>query len=231
MSTTQQSLGRGRGVIRADQVPDFIRQAAVVISDEQAAEAASKRTASAKPATIPSSMPFSQARKVVAGLKHIGKGVYEDNSGQVWWREGNLLKRRATDRDRLVGDYLADCKARESRKAMRTAAADGKTIPPTDMYKALTQGKDAPYKCVKCGGPCAMDGKVEIPFCKRCNKYSMDYKKTAAGRPALKQRKPVPSAKDRRYCDGCDRSKEGCICKQTGGRTFDGEVSSEDNRK
>ena len=173
MSTTQQSLGRGRGVIRADQVPNFIRQAAVIISDEQAAEAASKRTASAKPAAIPSSMPFSQARKVVAGLKHIGKGVYEDNSGQVWWREGNLLKRRATDRDRLVGDYLADCKAKESRKASRTAA----------------------------------------------------------GRPALKQRKQVPSAKDRKYCDGCDRSKESCICKQTGGLTFDGEVSNEDNRK
>ena len=200
MSTTQQSLGRGRGVIRADQVPDFIRQAAAVISDDQAAEAASKRTASAKPATIPSSMPFSQARKVVAGLKHIGKGVYEDNLGQVWWREGNLLKRRATDRDRLVGDYLADCKARESRKAMRTAAVDGKTIPPTDMYKTLTQGKNAPYKCVKCGGPCAMDGKVEIPFCKRCNKYSMDYKKTAAGKPP--------------FCLKCKCVGDKCVCKR-----------------
>ncbi len=130
MSKTERSLGRGT-IIRADQVPDFIRQAAGSIAADQALESSTKRTASTAP-KITDTMPFATARKVVAGLKHIGKGVYEDAGGQVWWREGNTLKRHATDRDRLVSEHLAECRAKESRKAQKACTVckcvDGKCV-------------------------------------------------------------------------------------------------------
>lgn len=46
-------------------------------------------------------------RKLVAH----GAGVYEDaETREIWYKEGNLLKRRQADIDKLISDYLGSIK-------------------------------------------------------------------------------------------------------------------------
>lgn len=134
MSDSKTLLGRGH-VIRADVIPDFVRQAHGTL-----ATAPVKAPAKKQAAAQPDSMSFAKARKVMA-LKFHGAGVYEDTkTGQVWWREGNVLKRRHMDRDRIVAEYLAECQAKEGRRTAQKKTAqveaeigDAAFTPPPSM--------------------------------------------------------------------------------------------------
>lgn len=103
----------GTKVFRGGAMPDFLREGADrFVSLRGEGRKVTARAVAPLPDT--ETVPVTEIGRRFA---HVGKGVYEERrTGKVWIRDGEVLRREATDRDRVVAEYLAELEAAEGRR-------------------------------------------------------------------------------------------------------------------
>ena len=95
--------------VNSSTIPSFLVQALGNIRKSQTTEVEPAKPAVAVRIASLDCLPIEaiQERKLIAH----GAGVYEDPSSKtIWYKEGQFLKRRAQDIDRLINDYVASIK-------------------------------------------------------------------------------------------------------------------------
>jgi hypothetical protein len=92
----------------SEAVPTSLRTALKTLQDEASRKAIKRNFPVVRRKVVASNIPFRHAlahRKLVAH----GAGVYEDQQGDLWYREGEFLVRKNIDTNKLVEDYLKTC--------------------------------------------------------------------------------------------------------------------------